>query len=244
MPSLARGWQALLVGNLAVAFYNVGMIWLAQLNWMLWALVGPDWVERYRLGWWHGLLWAVFPMAALGTLGVVAQLCFRPPVPRWMLWSALGAQLAINVGTVLWWGPSNAEITVFSPAGALTPAYHILVQTHWIRVSLYTLAGLLQLSITLTALVSLTHATTPSGDHIVAAPGPSHEPSSPRIAVVATTMAFTTLAALGLTRGLWTLSVIMATLAVATLTIALTTRPRRLPVHSPDPEVKAEAEPW
>jgi len=209
--------------NLAIAFYNVGMIWLAQLNWILWGHVGAAAIADYRLAWWHGILWAIFPVATLGVIGVAAQLVWSPPVPRWMLWAALGLQIGINVGTVLWWGPTNADISVFSPTGRLTPEYLTLVDTHWIRVGLFSLAGLLQLWITVACL-------TPTIANEAGTPGTRDDATSSagnwsplrRGGLIVASGPFLVLFMICLFQGLWTLSVVVSVPVLAVLAIATT----------------------
>lgn len=73
-------WRWLLLANLAAACYSVGTVWLAQLNWQLWQYVGSAEFEAYHQAWWHGIWWAIFPVAGLAFLGTCAQVGWRPPV--------------------------------------------------------------------------------------------------------------------------------------------------------------------
>src|SRR5215472_18739436 len=103
-------WQWLLLINLAAAFYSVGTVWLAQLNWQLWQYVGPAYFDDYHQAWWHGIWWAIFPMALVALVGVCAQLRWSPPqVPRAALWVALAIQVVAYVGTAFGGGIGQAS---------------------------------------------------------------------------------------------------------------------------------------
>jgi hypothetical protein len=147
-------WRLLVLVNLAAAFYDVGTIVLAQVDWQLWRYVGRDRFPQYHLGWWHSVWWSVFPVLGLSTLGIIAQLFWGPPVPAWMPWASFLLLALSYLGTVLWWGAGQARLEqAVTPDGSLNPAYVRLVNTHWIRVILIAAVGLLQLWI---AIVSLT----------------------------------------------------------------------------------------
>jgi hypothetical protein len=138
-------WKLLQIVNLASAFYCVGAVWLAQADWQLWPHVGRETFPRYHLAWWHSVWWSIFPVAELSFLGICAQLFYRPPVPAALLWLALAIQLVAYAGTALWWGRGQATLEqAILPNGEQNPRYTILVRTHWLRVLLFSLAGLLQ----------------------------------------------------------------------------------------------------
>jgi hypothetical protein len=146
-------WQLLLLINLAAAFYDIGTVVLAQVDWQLWRYVGRDTFRQYHLGWWHSVWWSVFPVLGLSTAGIIAQLVWRPPVPAWMPWASLLLLAGSYLGTAFWWGPGQARLEeAVVRDGSLNRSYLLLVNTHWIRVGLITAVGLLQLWI---AIVSL-----------------------------------------------------------------------------------------
>jgi hypothetical protein len=136
----------LLLINLAAAFYSVGTVWLAQLNWQLWQYVGQVSFNAYHLAWFRGIWWAIFPVAGLAFLGVCAQIKWRPPrVPSWAVWLALVVQLTYLAGTVFWWGPGQGKLhDAVLANGVPDPHYQLLVLTNWLRVVLLTGAGLLE----------------------------------------------------------------------------------------------------
>ena len=61
-------WLVLL--NLAAAFYNVGTIWLTQVDWQLWKYVGRETFDEYHLAWWHSVWWSIFPLAGVFFVGI------------------------------------------------------------------------------------------------------------------------------------------------------------------------------
>jgi len=139
-------WKWLLLINLAASFYSVGAAWLAQLNWNLWQYVGQADFTAYHVAWWHGIWWAIFPVAGLSLLGICFQLKWRPPYVRiGVLWFALILQVIVYAGTALYWGPQNGMLeAIHSPGGGLNPLYIQLAASNWIRVALLTLSGLLE----------------------------------------------------------------------------------------------------
>jgi hypothetical protein len=146
-------WLVLL--NLAAAFYNVGTIWLTQVDWQLWKYVGRETFDEYHLAWWHSVWWSIFPLAGVSFVGICAQLFWRPSVPTWMLWLALIIQLLAYSGTAFWWGRGQGKLKqAVLPNGGIDALYQTLVRTHWIRVTLFTFAGILQLWI---AFVNFSH---------------------------------------------------------------------------------------
>ncbi|HEX4001748.1 MAG TPA: hypothetical protein VHX36_03820 [Candidatus Acidoferrales bacterium] len=139
-------WNALLLVNIALAFYSAGAAWLAQVNWQLWRFVSPGHFTEYHAAWWRSVWWAIFPVAAASLLGICAQLVWRPPVPVGLLWLALAIQIVAYAGTAFWWGPRQAKLKQVLLADAtLDRDYLTLIRTNWIRVALFTLAGFLEL---------------------------------------------------------------------------------------------------
>jgi hypothetical protein len=139
--------QKLLLINLATSFYCVGAVWLAQLNWMLWRHVGVAEFQKYHQAWWHGIWWAIFPVAFCAVLGICLQLKWAAPnVPHWSLWLAVALQVVTYAGTSFWWGAGQAKLKILHlPDGSIDPRYFILVNTNWIRVFLISASGILEL---------------------------------------------------------------------------------------------------
>lgn len=139
-------WKALLLANVALACYSAGAAWLAQVNWQLWRYVGRDRFTEYHAAWWRSVWWAIFPVAAASFAGICAQLVWPPPVPVALLWLALVVQIVAYAGTAFWWGRRQAKLKQALLAdGTPDPEYITLIRTNWIRVALFTLAGLLEL---------------------------------------------------------------------------------------------------
>ena len=87
----------------------------------------------------------VLAPALLVFLGALLIIRWRPPgVPGWETWLGAGPQLAVALGTGLWWGPIMAGLE--RPGGGLSPErYSLLLSTHWLRVAIVTAYGLLSL---------------------------------------------------------------------------------------------------
>jgi hypothetical protein len=138
--------QWLLLGSLAVSFYNVGAVWLTHLScYPLWPYVGSAEFEAYHLAWWHSLWGVVFPTGGLAVVAAVAMIWLRPPrVPAAAVWLGVALQALVWVLTAVWWAPLMARLhQVTGPVYG--PLYDRLMITHWGRVVLFTAYGLLLL---------------------------------------------------------------------------------------------------
>ncbi len=134
----------LLLGAVALGLYAVGNIWPVQVSsYRLWTYVGQREFHAYHVAWWHSI-WGVI-IAPAGLLVVVAalMLVWRPPnVPGWAVWLGFGLQMALVLGTALWWGPLMARLS--TPEGGLVRAlYPRLMLSHWLRVAIVTAYGAL-----------------------------------------------------------------------------------------------------
>ncbi len=121
----------------------MGAAWLAQLNWELWVYVGRAEFQAYHLAWWHGIWWAIFPVAAIALFGSFAELKWRPgAVPASAVWLGVIIQAVTYLLTALWWGPGQAQLTQLHLGnGSIDPHYYRLVTTNWLRVALITSSG-------------------------------------------------------------------------------------------------------
>jgi hypothetical protein len=138
----------LLLVNFAVAFYNVGTVWLVQLScYPLWALVGPADFQAYHEAWWHSIWGVILGPGGVGFLGALAMLRWLPPcVPVRAAWLGVALQVAVYLLTAVWWAPLMARLArVVDPSGTQTPEFLLLLSTHWLRVALFTAYGLLML---------------------------------------------------------------------------------------------------
>jgi hypothetical protein len=136
--------EALLIGTCALSCYGVGQVWLVQLSsYKLWLHVGAREFHAYHAAWWRSIWGVVLAPAALLTIASALML-WRPAlgVPAWAPWAGFALQIALLVGTALWWAPLMARLE--APDGGLLPErYQLLMATHWLRVSLVTAHALL-----------------------------------------------------------------------------------------------------
>jgi hypothetical protein len=136
--------QWLLIVTVFLSVYGVGQVWLVQLSsYHLWAYVGPREFTAYHWAWWHGIWGVVLAPAGLVFFASLLMLRMRPegvPVSAVRLGFALECLLAL--GTAVWWGPLMARLAD-SETGLIMPLYRQLLLTHWIRVGLVTVYGLL-----------------------------------------------------------------------------------------------------
>lgn len=138
--------EALLLGTCALSLYGVGQIWLVQLSsYRLWTYVGPREFRAYHAAWWRGIWGVVLAPAALVTMGAALMLWRQAPgVPVWAAWLGFALQIALFLGTAIWWDPLMARLE--APGGGLLPdRYRLLMTTHWVRVGIVTAYALLVL---------------------------------------------------------------------------------------------------
>jgi hypothetical protein len=129
--------QGLLLGTCALSLYGLGQVWLVQLSsYPLWAYVGEKEFHRYHAVWWRSLWGVVLAPAALVIAGAALMVRWRAPgVPAAETWFGLALQLALLLGTALWWGPLMARLEA-PGGGLLKDRYRLLMATHWIRVGI------------------------------------------------------------------------------------------------------------
>jgi hypothetical protein len=132
----------LLFGTCALSLFGVGQVWLVQLSsYPLWSYVGPQEFKIYHLIWWHSIWGPILGPATLVFIGALLMLRWPPAgIPTWLVWLGLALQLALILGSALWWGPLMARIE--APDGGLLPhRYQLLMTTHWLRVAIVTAYG-------------------------------------------------------------------------------------------------------
>ena len=127
----------LLLGTCALSLYGVGQVWLVQLSsYRLWAYVGPKEFRAYHAAWWRGIWGVILAPAALLILGSALMLWRPAPgVPVWAPWLGFALQIALLLGTAIWWGPLMARLEA-PEGGLLQQRYRLLMATHWLRVAL------------------------------------------------------------------------------------------------------------
>lgn len=138
--------QWLLLVTCALSLYSVGNIWPVQLSsYRLWRYVGPREFHAYHVAWWHSIWGVILGPAVLVFFGAVLMVWWSVPgVPRWATWAGLALQIALVLGTAIWWGPLMARLE--QPNGELAlERFHLLMRTHWLRVAIVTAYGALTL---------------------------------------------------------------------------------------------------
>lgn len=136
--------QWLLLVTQGLSLYGVGQVWLVQLSsYRLWPYVGSRELRVYHLMWWHSIWGVVLAPALLVFTGAVLMLWWRATgVPPWSTWMGFGLQLALLLGTALWWAPLMRRME--APGGGLAvERYQLLMATHWLRVGIITAYGIL-----------------------------------------------------------------------------------------------------
>ena len=138
--------QWLLLCTCALSIYSVGNVWPDQLSsYRLWKYVGPGEFHAYHLAWWHSIWGVILGPAILVFIGALLMFWWRAPgVPPWAVWAGFGLQLALVLGTALWWGPLMARLED-SSGGLATDRFELLMLTHWLRVAIVTAYGALTL---------------------------------------------------------------------------------------------------
>ena len=138
--------QWLLIVTCALSFYGVGQVWLVQLSsYPLWIYVGERELHAYHAAWWRGIWGVILAPAAFLTICSVLMLWWRAPgVPSWAAWSGVALQIALLLGTAIWWGPLMAHLEAPS-GGLLRERYQQLMFSHWLRVGIVTAYALLVL---------------------------------------------------------------------------------------------------
>ncbi len=133
------GSEWLLMAACALSFYGVGQVWLVQLSgYPLWTYVGEPEFHAYHRAWWRSIWGVILAPSALLVLGSALMLWLRAPgVPAWAAWVGVALQLALLLGTALWWGPLMARLE--GPDGGLLPDhYRLMIASHWLRVAIVT----------------------------------------------------------------------------------------------------------
>lgn len=138
--------QWLLLAVTGLGCFSAGQVWLVQVSsYPLWARVGEREFHAYHLAWWRSTWGVVLTPAALLAACSTLMLWQRPlGVPGWAIWSGFALQVALLIGTAVWWGPLMARLE--GPGGALlAERYRLLLLTHWLRVWIVTFYALLAL---------------------------------------------------------------------------------------------------
>jgi hypothetical protein len=138
--------QWLLLATCAFALYSAGQVWLVQLSsYPLWTRVGAKEFHAYHHAWWRSIWGVILAPAALVSLASLAMLWVRAPdVPASAAWVGLALQVALILGTAVWWGPLMARLEA-PDGGLLMDRYKLLMTTHWLRVAIVSAYAILTL---------------------------------------------------------------------------------------------------
>jgi len=134
---------AFLLINMALAFYNTGMIWVHEVDiFPRWKLMETGTFNKVREAHWKDLPFLVFIPVGLGFTGSVILLWYHPDgSPAWATWGNFLCQLCSHVLTLIYWGRWQANI---SPVlGPRDPLLDKIIRTHWVRTTLITAYALI-----------------------------------------------------------------------------------------------------
>jgi hypothetical protein len=134
---------ALLLVNLALAFYLVGAIWAHEIDiFRTWRLVDARDFPKIQAVHWRKLPYWVFAPLALALIGSITLIWHHPlGSPVWAIWGNLGLQLVSHVLTALFWGKWQGKLSK-DPRGPAGPYLSRILATHWIRTLLINLYAL------------------------------------------------------------------------------------------------------
>ena len=133
--------ETLVLGTLAVAMFNVGVIWLTQrVVYPVWTLVGEQEWRAYHEAHKRRLPGTVFVPHGLGIVGSALLIAWPPDgVPAWMVWLALALPITMAAATVAYWAPLQIRLSTRLDR----PLLQRLLATHWIRVALISAHGVM-----------------------------------------------------------------------------------------------------
>ncbi len=138
--------EVLLLVTVALSIYAVGNVWPVQVSsYRLYAYVGAREFHEYHLAWWHSIWGVILAPAIALFLAALLMVWWRPSgVPSWAVWVGLALQVALLLGTSVWWGPLMARLEDAS-GGLDRDRFRLLMNTHWLRVAIVTGYGVLTL---------------------------------------------------------------------------------------------------
>ncbi len=137
MNAMEKNTLIFLIGNLALAFYNVGTIWAMEVDiFRSWRLLDQGSFDVVRKTHWKKIPYWVFIPVGAALAGSMALLAYHPAgSPGWALWGNLACQLASHTLTAIFWGPWQAKLSK-DPLGPNSPLLHKIIRTHWVRTGL------------------------------------------------------------------------------------------------------------
>jgi hypothetical protein len=126
-----------LLANMALACYNVGIIWAHEIDiFRSWRLLDLETFRAVQTRHWKNLPYWVFGPVSVSLAGSVALVWYHPARSMaWAIWGNLGCQLLSHLLTALMWGRWQAALSV-DPSGPRSPFLDRILRTHWIRTAL------------------------------------------------------------------------------------------------------------
>jgi hypothetical protein len=131
--------EIVVLGTLAVAMFNVGVIWLTQrVVYPVWALVGEHEWRAYHEAHKRRLPGTAFVPHGLGIAGSALLVGWPPDrVAASMVWLALAIPVTMAAATAAYWAPLQIRLSARLDRLLLRR----LLATHWIRVALISAHG-------------------------------------------------------------------------------------------------------
>ena len=128
---------ALLLLNVALAFYLVGCIWAHEVDiFRSWQLLDPDTFRRVQATHWRKVPYWIFAPLGCALLSSVTLVWYHPAAsPTWAIWGNLGLLLLSLILTALTWGRWQGQLSNDS-LGAASSYLRKILRTHWIRTAL------------------------------------------------------------------------------------------------------------
>jgi hypothetical protein len=123
-----------LLANLALAFYNVGIIWAHEIDiFRTWKFLDLKTFRAVQTAHWRKLPYWVFAPVGLSLVGSIVLVWYHPAgSPPWAIWGNLVCQLLSHVLTATLWGRWQAALSA-DPLGAQGPFLEKILRSHWIR---------------------------------------------------------------------------------------------------------------
>jgi hypothetical protein len=120
--------------NLALAFYNVGIIWAHEIDiFRTWKYVNPEDFRTIQEVHWRKLPYWIFAPVGLAFAGSIVLIWYHPPgSPTWSVWTVFLCQLMSLVLTAIFWGRWQAKLSK-DPLGPKSSYLAKILKTHWIR---------------------------------------------------------------------------------------------------------------
>jgi glycerol uptake facilitator-like aquaporin len=129
-----KSGPAILLLNLALAFYNVGTIWAHEIDiFPSWKLVNADNFRVVHTFHWRTLPYWIFAPVGVALFGGIALVWVHPAdSPLWAIYGALICQILASALTAAFWGRWQAQLAT-DPLGPQSPYLGKILRTHWIR---------------------------------------------------------------------------------------------------------------